>query len=118
MEAIHAAFRLEIANQFTTTDESLTVTLFNGTRAVIGAPQVTPATTASPHPTFSHDTHTYHYTHQADGEKSHSRLTLHNMEECRVYLDDVCHTFLNATIHDNEVVFPDGTAYLVTVTTA
>lgn len=113
MEAIHTAFRWEIANQFTTTEQTLTITLTDGTRAVISAPQV--ATPTKPHrPVINRNQHTYHYTHQTDDKK----FILHNLEECRVYLDDVCHTFLNATVRDNEVIFSDGSAYLVTVTTA
>lgn len=120
-ETIQAAFQMEIANQFTTKGDTLTLTLPDGGHLTIAATAVTPTAHAKPHQTTTHDAHTYHYVHQHDfgyGNDEHQaleRLLLRNMEDCRSYLDDVCHTFLDAKFHDFEITFPDGTAYLLTV---
>lgn len=111
IETIYAAFKIEIANQFTLDEATITLTLPNQSRVEITAPRVDATTTPHTNQTpIINAAHTYHYTQQ------NGRLLLHNLEECRVYLDDVCQTFLNATIRDNEVTFPDNTAYLVMVT--
>ena len=126
IEAVQAAFNLEIANQFTVTDNTLTITLPDHTRLLITAePVSTPGTPtpAAPHQSAtSPDTHTYHYLHQHDFDSGATdarpplgRLLLHNLAECQAYLDDVCHSFLVANIRDNEITFPDGTAYLMTI---
>ena len=120
IEAIYAAFQLEIANQFTLTDHALMVTLPDQNCIAIRAPQVTASATNTAPTTDFHttrDAHTYHYIHQhnftTDTKHPLPKLLLHNGEECRAYLDDICHTFLNATIRDNEITFPDSTTYLV-----
>lgn len=121
MEAIQAAFKLEIANPFTTTATTLTVALSDGGHAVIGATLVSP-TVHTTSQTPSPSTHTYHYRHQHDFDGADNqpmqRLLLRNIADCRSYLDDVCHTFLAGTWRDNEVTFPDGTVYLITIAAA
>lgn len=118
MEAIYAAFQLEIANQFTLTNNALHVVLPNQQTLVITAHQVGHRNAQSLQPTFIPQTHTYHYQHNLNARTNatSARLTLHNLEECRIYLDDVCHNLINATVHDCELTLPDGTIYLLTVT--
>ena len=114
---LQAAFNLEIANPFTVHDNTITVTLPHGDTVVITVFPLTPIThTIPPHrPTE----HTYHYEHQHDftatPDQPLARLILHNLEDCRSYLDDVCHTFINAEVRDFELTFPDGAVYLITV---
>ncbi len=121
IEAIQAAFQMEIANQFTTKDDTLVVTLPDGGHLTIGATPITPTAKQAPHQPATHSEHTYHYVHQHDfgygngDEQSLTRLLLRSEEDCRSYLDDVCHTFLDATFRDYEITFPDGSAYLLTV---
>ena len=125
IEAIHAAFQMEIANQFTTTEHTLTVTLPDHGRIVITAQPIDAYSgkpVATPQP--AHDAHTFHYIHQHDYGYGHAdeqplnRLMLHNLAECRAYVDDVCHTFLVAQIHDNEITFPDGAGYVLMINNA
>lgn len=108
IEAIYAAFKLEIANQFVLNHDTLELTLPGQSRLIIAAHKVNPATNNSHQATLT-NTHTYHYT-QTD-----QRLLLHNIEECRAYLDDVCHNLLDVPVHDFEITFPDGTVYLITI---
>lgn len=120
IEALYAAFRLEIANQFVLSDDSLVVTFPDQTRAIINAQQVV----ASPNTTNAHisiasafnSTHTYHYQHRRDFDpQAPALLTLQNIEDCRSYLDDVCQNLLSVPVHDFEVTFPDQTVYLITI---
>lgn len=114
MEAIQAAFKIEVANQFTTTSNSIIVTLSNKEHVRIEA---------LPIPVVQHretdqqnyctvQQHSYHYNQMP---QPHS-VVLQNIEDCRSYLDDVCHTLINATFHDFEVTIPDGRTYLITIT--
>lgn len=119
IEAIFAAFRLEITNPFTLTQQTLVITFPDQSHAVIRAPQVTPASLSNddtPAFTTIKHPHTYHYRHRHDyGQPHNELLTLHNTEECRAYLDDICHNLLNATVCDCEITFPNGARYLLTV---
>ncbi len=107
IEAIYAAFKLEIANQFDLHDNILELTLPNQQRLMIAAPKVN--TVPITDYTIPNDTHSYHY------KQTNKRLLIHNIEECRAYLDDVCHNLLNVPVHDFELTFPDGTVYLITI---
>lgn len=120
IEAIFAAFRLEITNPFTLTQQTLVITFPDQSHAVIRAPQVvhTSNTKYTAPKTALKQTHTYHYRHRHDyGQPHNELLTLHNAEECRAYLDDICHNLLNATVRDCEITFPNGARYLLTVET-
>ncbi|MBO4726370.1 MAG: hypothetical protein J5598_02080 [Clostridia bacterium] len=119
METIAAAFKLEIANHFTITDNLLTLTLPDHNHIKIQAMLVTTRlnTNHAAH-IVPRDHHTFHYIHQHDfTAENHSleKLLLHNLNECRAYIDDVCITFLNAVMCDGEIQFFDGTKYLITV---
>ena len=119
MEALYAAFQLEIANQFTFTKNALRITLPDQTYLIVRAYHVNPV--ASPAMTHSisvpKHAHTYHFLHLHDFNNAQDtdRLVLQSLEDCCAYIDDVCRNLLNATLRDLEVTFPDGTAYLITV---
>ena len=122
IEAIYAAFKLEIGNQFFLTNNSIVVTFPDQSRAVISAPQVAPSPDSlnlvTPDIPPLNSTHTYHYLHQHDfNQQSESLLNLQNLEDCRAYLDDVCQNLLSVPVHDFEITFPDGTIYLLTIET-
>lgn len=120
MEVIYAAFKLEIANQFFLTNNSLVVTFPDQTRAVISAPQVSPAPDDLNHeppviPSLN-DQHTFHYSHQHDfDDQTDKLLTLQSLDDCRSYLDDICENLLSVPTRNCEVTFPNGTVYLITV---
>ena len=99
IEAIFAAFRLEITNPFTLTQPTLIITFPDQSRAVINVQQIGPTSPSANAPLIStpNNTHTWQYLHQHHS-KQHSTqlLTLQSIEDCRAYLDDICHNLLNA----------------------
>jgi len=120
MTAIYAAFKLEIANQFIFDNYALTITLPDQSKLAITAIPVQPHSTraAPPNSTTPRNDHTFHYLHQHDftaDNRPLGKLLLHNLEECRAYLDDVCTTFLYAHIHDGEIQISNNTTYLITI---
>ena len=118
MEVIYTAFQLEIDNDFVFNQNCLTVNLPNQKQIMISAPQISTTDRPFSQPLISPNKHTYHYQYHlkhSDTTQPNPRLFLHNLEECRVYLDDICNTFLTARVHDFEITFPDGTVYLLMV---
>ncbi len=120
IQALDAAFKLEIANQFILTDNTLTVTLPDQKQIVINAQCIkTDANNKPQHLTLPIDTHSYEYVHQHDFSSNEQqplqRLLLRNIEDCRAYVDDVCQNLLDVPVHDFEVQFSDGTTYLITI---
>ena len=120
IEAIYAAFKIEVANQFFLTNNSLVIHFPNQTRAVINALQVRPVPVELPLNTPSipniNGTHTFHYLHQHDFDQGDTQLlTLQSIADCRAYLADVCENLLNVINRDFEIEFSDGTAFLLTI---
>ena len=115
MEALIAAFQLEITNHFSLTDDALLLTLPNQSHLKIEVIQVNPNSThtMSISADIPRNHHTFHYFTAEN--RPLQKLTLHNIAECRAYLDDACLTFLNARLHNGEIQFPDSTAYLIII---
>lgn len=125
IKIIQTAFQTEIANPITSTAHSLTITLPDNQQIIIGAILTTaPLYNIPPFPIRTDRPHTFHYdTHQSQIKISHpkatnSHLTLLSLTDCQSYLDDICHNLFNATCRDSEITFPDGSKYLIMVTTA
>ncbi len=120
IQAIDAAFKLEVANQCTLTENTLTVTLPNQAYVIINAQCIkADANNKTQHLTLPIDAHSYEYVHQhdfsSDEHQPLQRLLLRNIEDCRAYVDDVCQNLLDVPVHDFEVQFSDGTTYLITI---
>lgn len=116
IKTIAQVFQNEITNTYATTPHSITLTLPNEQTLIIGVILTTAPLHSSPAFKFgTTNTYTYHYQHQPH---TTTRLTLQSLEDCRSYIDDICHTMLNATFNDFEVTFPDGSAYLIMITPA
>ena len=113
IKIIHTVFQSELANTFIFNNEQLTVVLPNHHQLLISAPCIKSKHHHAIPNLNSTQRHTYHYQYQQKHVSPNTRLTLHNLEECRIYLDDICHTFLNACIRDFEIIFSDGTTYLL-----
>ena len=117
LKIIYDTMQTEITNRINATPHSIQLTLPNEAKIIIGAIMTTaPLYIVPPFSIRTNKTHTYHFLHQSNDTNQSSRLTLLSMEDCRSYLDDVCQTLLNATFHDFEITFPDGSTYLILVT--
>ena len=111
---IRDTMQQEITNSIDITPHALRITFPNHTQAIVGVILTAAPTQQTPHALKTTQTHTYHYLHQTITQP----FTLHSLEDCRCYIDDICKTMLNAKFHDFEITFSDGSRYLIMVTPA
>ena len=123
MKIIHEVFAKEIANPYTVTAHAITLKFPDHNQAIIGAILTTaPLLQVPPFSIKKNYQHTFHYLHQHDHNPTNSEsltpFTLHSLADCRSYLDDLCRTCFNAQFNDFELTFPDGSTYLIVITSA
>ena len=115
--------RYEISNRVRRCENRLLVKLTNHTVAQITAPKVAPET-LPPKQTQAqiHNIATVRYVMQHDygydgKNRKHAlnRLTLHNFEECKTYIEDAVNSQLNAYYTNGLIEFMNGEKFLLKV---
>lgn len=112
----------EITNAVSRQGDTLSITLTDGTCAEITAPKVARDTVppvqveakveniATIRYVKEHD-----YGYGDENRKELNRLELHNMEECRTYIEDAISTQLNAYFTNNLIEFYNGDKFMLAI---
>ena len=112
----------EITNAVSRQGDTLSITLTDGTCAEITAPKVARDTVppvqveakveniATIRYVKEHD-----YGYGDENRKELNRLELHNMDECRTYIEDAISTQLNAYFTNNLIEFYNGDKFMLAI---
>ena len=126
VDFLQSMMKTEITNPVSRRGNTLLISLSDHTMAQVKAPQV-PKDTLPPKQTEAkvQNLATWRYITEHDygyGDEHHgepiNKLELHNMDECRTYIDDAVASQLNAYFTNNLIEFiTTGKKFLLSVTT-